>query len=464
MTYAQFVAAGGSVTTDSYSYIATIPPGYIIQTDPGISLSAGQSYQLQMCQIVAYNTAGLLNYPFNQQQRGWGGTNVTGDYIKIWVGAAAYPDTSSYLATSGQMINGLDWSSTGPYNNPGTGTLYSFSPFLITGVNSSGVRSVVNEGCSIQFGNLEYGDNYGNSGAWARALFAKGYSSCNTAISGMSLGAIRTSGQYCLRLGIYRQLQPWMITSDHPRNDMSAWPAAGTFTPAAPDNTTTPADSMALTRWWFNKLRSICPNTKINAPTLTTCATASGPCIAATITGATYSGTTITYTVNSTANLFNGEVVLIRGMAPAAPYNALGPITIIDSTHISMVAASAPTGAPTTATGTVDDGYQSYAGQSAQGLGGVSYNPPNGIGYLHNDYVQCRGSYAGYTFNPAAGDPDSSWPQDEDYGIYSSSDPTHWPPGSAFQSATADGTHPGYGLATIGAAALAPRLAGYVGH
>jgi hypothetical protein len=461
MTYAQFTAAGGSVTTDSYGYIITIPPGYIVQTDPGISLNAGQAYQLQTCQILAYNTVGMSCGPLNQAQRGWGGTNVTGDYYKAFGGNAVYPDTSASATTSAQMLSDPNWTSGGAYSLTFGGTTYACNPILISGINSGGIKSIVNEGCSIEAGTYEYGDNYGNSGAWARALFAKGYSFCNTAVAGMSLSNIRANQNYCVRLGLYRLLQPWMITTDHPRNDLGNWPTNGQFAPAAPDDETTATTSMALARWWNNKLRSVSPNSKINNVTLTTCVTSSTQCNVATISGATYSGTTIIYTVNSTANLTNGEVVQIRGMAPAVPYNALGPITLIDSTHFSMVGASAPTAAPTTATGTVDDGYQSYAGQSAPANSG---GYATGVPIYHNDWVQCRNAYAGYTLTPSAGDPDSSWDQNTDYGIQNSPNLALWPPGSAFQSATGEGTHVGYSTASVGAAALQPRLAGFIGH
>jgi hypothetical protein len=463
-TYAQFLADGGSVTTTTYTNDTIIaPPGYIFAPDPLASaLAAGASYILRSevyCPLNAYFIMNaIMNYGASLSPSHYN-LNPTGDYSK------AYNSSTQGAQTGGTglpMVFDPNWSTYGGVSN---GTADSLCPIWVIGQNAGGAKTHVVAGCSILEGNLDYGDGYGNSGLVQRALFNKGLPHVTTAIVGSLIQQVKTLGvtkAMALRMLAFRIFTAGGgdIITDDGRNDTGlGWPTAGTYTAASPDDTTQPANDMAAIRWLakYHMRPNMSASSKlIRVTSISPGETSSSFANAATISGATYSGTTITYTVNSTANLINGETVQIRGMAPSV-YNAYGAITIINATTFSMVASAAPTAAPTTPTGTVDDGGQSAAGIPANT---ATTWLAGGAGYLMNDYSMSRNSYAGQTLSPAAGDFNGVLDCDGALGYYSQSNPAVWPVASSFQSETPEFTHTGWGANQRAMPTIAAALAG----
>jgi hypothetical protein len=465
-TYAQFVADGGSVSTVTHTNDTIVaPPGYLFAPDPLPSALAAQtSYILRTENYVPLNSYYVINsvqWYGNSQSPSRYGVNSTGDYYKAYNSSAMGAPANS---SSVPMVYDPNWST---YSGVSAGTNDDLGPVWVVGQNSGGAKTHVVAGCSINEGNLDFGDSYGTSGLVQRALFNKALPQITTAIVGSQLYNVKTTGVTkcaALRMLAFRIFTAGGgdIITDDGRNDAGiGWPTAGTYTAASPDDTTSPANDMAAIRWFakYHMRPNMSASSKlIRVTSISPGETASAYADAATISGATYSGTTITYTVNSTANLINGETVQIRGMAPSV-YNAYGAITIINSTSFSMVVSTAPTAAPTTETGYVDDGGQSAAGIPANTSATYA---AGGAGYLMNDYSMGRNSYAGQTLSAAAGDHDACLDCDGALGYYGQSNPLVWPVASSFQSETPEFTHTGWGanqraMPTI-AAALASTL------
>jgi hypothetical protein len=462
-TYAQFVADGGSVSTVTHTNDTIVaPPGYLFAPDPLPSALAAQtSYILRTENYVPLNSYYVINsvqWYGNSQSPLRYQVNSTGDYTKGYNSSSMGAPANS---SSVPMVYDPNWST---YSGVAGGTNYDVGPVWVIGQSAGGAKTHIAAGCSINEGNLDYGDPYGTCGLVQRALFNKGLPQITTAIAGSTVSGLKEAGVVkagALRMLAFRTFTAGggNIITDDGRNDAGiGWPAAGSYTAASPDDTTAPANDMAAIRWLakYHMRPNMSSSSKlIRITSISPGSTAGAYANAATINGATYNGTTITYTVGSTANLINGENVQIRGMAPAV-YNAYGAITIINSTSFSMVVTTAPTAAPTTATGYVDDGGQSAAGIPANTS--TTY-AAGGAGYLMNDHAISRNSYAGQTLSAGAGDHDACLDCDGALGYYTQSNPLVWPVASSFQSETADFTHTGWAANQRAMPAIAAALA-----
>jgi hypothetical protein len=465
--YSAFTAAGGSVSTNvSANDTVTIPGGWSVETDPGPSIATGGYYMTQVEQHMPLGITGSGQVTFigqtitNPLQRQDGtGTNSTGDY---------YSEKGSQF----NLVTDPNWST---YGGVTAGLSAGIIPTWIRGTNAAGAKTIVIDGASIDNGTYDYGDLNGTSGGMQKACIAAGYPVFNTGIPSSSLQLSKQYGGYAYRLGFAAYGTGAVITGADLNASGLGWPSAGTFTAAAPNNTSAPSNLMAGSRWWNNLLRTKLPSGgKIGQATWlvgplggivdtlsVTSLTASGTAAGSTVTAVTASahgfsvGEQVAHAGSTTSGYNQGTTslpyfVTIASVPSSTSY-----------TYVSSVALGATTAAGTI---TVTDGYQSLALQEQPTN---SAWLPGGVVYLHNDYLMQRNSYAGQSSSYSAANGDSDFAVDMRHAAGqsegSASPANLWMPGPTFKSATVDSGHPGYYTTGVIASALASQIASAVG-
>jgi len=463
--YSAFVAAGGSISTNvTANDSATLPGGWSVETDPGPNISAGGYYMTQVEQNIPVGAtgSGVLAFVYQQLNNSslredGTGTNSIGDYCSekgAQYALVTDPNWTNYAGVSPTALTGI-------------------LPIYIRGMSVAGAKSIVVDGASEDFGVNDNGDPNGTCGTIQRACILAGYPCFNTGVAGSSLQTSKSNGGYAYRLGFAGFATGTVITGADLNAQGLGWPTAGTFTTASPDNTTTPTNLMAGSRWWNNKLRTKLPSGgKIGQATWVV-----GPLGGITdtlsVTSMTASGTTIGSTVTVTtasAHGFSVGTQVEHTGSTTSGYNQTGSpycVTITSVPSSTTYTYTTPTAlGATTAAGTilVSDGYQSYALQ--QQPTSANYLP-GGVCYLHNDYLMQRNSYAGMSssYSAANGDPDFAVDMRHACGQSegSTSPANLWAPGPTFRSATVDSGHMGYYTAGVAAPLLAQQILGAIG-
>lgn len=361
-TYAELVAAGGSIDTAAGYPAAsrlTIPGGFVVFSDEMAlprALAAGDLYYHQTTMTAPASTTSA--FP--------GVSRCDGSIDKSK--ASASLAAAIFLNKNWTGVSGL---------GPNTGEAYHPILTLTTG-NAAQPRPVLITGDSIGAG--EPGDGRGNtdlraSGIFKRALAAAGYPYFATTVPSSRSSAFNVTGaalaNLIARFGHDLFMQHWA-------NDRSSGGLAAnrTHTLAMKALMVPNAPKRAI---WFT-----------GVPKVTGGANAS----AVTISAITSSGTVATATVASTAALTVGQQIQI-GMADVAGYN--GVVTV----------ASIPNG--TSFTFTIPGGASDLAAATTARyafIGGSDIGPAHYQYTTYSPYVMRTGAYAGVPFDKAAGDPD----------------------------------------------------------
>ncbi len=376
-TYAEFVTAGGSVTTvDATSDTVVIPSGWAVVSDPvAFSLSAGQTYLNRLVAAGPASTSGALQ------------CTVSGNGTTDWKKTAA-SRAASIVAT-------LDWSASSPTSLNGTGSGSLAYPAVIFGTGAAGVKTVGVDGDSLTTG--EPGDfkggNYNEQGWVKRALTIQGYSFVGTSVPSsraFPVNAAPTSTPFRnIILGMCHA-----VITDHFRNETGAGVTTwGDGTTASPNGD---GKLWSIMRSHVQNIRTYAKGGArvvyaVPFPQQNSGGASGGTAISA----ITSSSTVATATVASSASLTVGQYIQI-GASDVAGYE--GNVQVAskpDSTHFTF---TIPNGGSDLSAATTAK-YALHAGAAVY---------PTAAQYTDAaPWLNRTGSYTG-PFNTAAGDPDTA--------------------------------------------------------
>lgn len=357
-TYAEFVAAGGSITTstglpaDGYF---NLPGGFLIWSDPlPVDVAAGSTYAHQ--------------------------TNVSGPAST----SAAYPATVTGNGTTdrskgsasfaaGQFLN-KNWTGVSGLATAGGAC---FGPVMVIGEGDAGVKTVLSTGDSIAAG--EPGDSWGDiaggtyaTGAQRRALAQMGIPSLSTAVPSTTATQYNTNGA---GLGDLIARFAHRVLHNYGNNERSA-------------------TGMASNKTFNNRLRALlrAGDKKIVASTWNPQQSGGVNSGGVAISAITSSGTVATATVVNSALLTVGQYICLGASDVTGYHGVVQVASLPDSTHFTF---NIPNGGSNLAAATV----AKYA-PALSLLTSYQYA-------TYAPYINRTGAYAGVPFDTAAGDPDA---------------------------------------------------------